>query len=118
MRIISKTKLSAFWRTHPDAEAPLLAWHRVVDRALWTKPQDVRDTYRGADPVGDEFVVFDVCNNDYRLVVCVDYLQHIVYIFDVLTHRDYDRLDIPALAEKKKAERKQKEALERRRGAE
>lgn len=84
----------------------------MVERALWTKPQDVRDTYRGADPVGDEFVVFDVCNNDYRLVVCVDYVQHIVYIFDVLTHRDYNRLDIPALAEKKKAERKRKEARE------
>jgi mRNA interferase HigB len=106
MRIISKPRLRAFWETHPDAKVPLSTWYRAVEHADWTKPQDVRDTYRDADPVGGEFVVFNICQNAYRLVVCVDYKQHIVYIYDVLTHRDYDRLDIPALAGREGAGRK------------
>ena len=73
MRIISKAILGSSWGRHPDSEASLNAWHKVVELADWSTPADVRSTYRGADIVGSEFVVFDICNNDYRLVVRVDY---------------------------------------------
>ena len=60
------------------------------------------------DPVGDEFVVFDICNNDYRLVVRVDYGRSIVYIWGVYTHTDYDRLDLKAIDEKIRREKKRR----------
>ncbi len=110
MRIISKAKLRAFWAKHRKAEEPLSAWHRTVERAEWSSPLDVRNTYRSADPIGDEFVVFDICNNDYRLVVRVDYERSIVYIWDVYTHSEYDRMDFQAIDEKIRRERKQREA--------
>lgn len=109
MRIISKVKLREFWSTHPRAEDPLSAWYRVVEGLDWQRPNEVRDTYRSADPIGDEFVVFDICNNDYRLVVRVDYLRSIVYIWDVLTHADYDRLDLKKIDDKIRQEKKKKE---------
>ena len=31
MRIIAKSTLRAFWRRHPDAEEPLLAWYREME---------------------------------------------------------------------------------------
>jgi mRNA interferase HigB len=110
VRVISKAKLRAFWSKYPKTEAPLIAWHRVVEKAEWSSPLDVRNTYRSADPVGDEFVVFDVCNNDFRLVVRVDYGRSIVYIWDVYTHSDYDRLDLEAIDQKIRRERKQSKA--------
>jgi len=108
--VISKAKLREFWRKHPKTKAPLNAWHRVVEQADWSSPSDVRNTYRSADPVGDEFVVFDICNNDHRLVVRVDYDRSIVYIWDVYTHSEYDRIDLKAIDEKIRRERKQSES--------
>jgi mRNA interferase HigB len=109
MRIISKAKLREFWAEHPKAEEPLNAWHRTVEHVDWSSPNDVRNTYRTADPIGAEFIVFDVCNNDYRLVVCPDYENSIIYVWDVYTHSEYDRIDFRALAGKKRREKKRRE---------
>jgi mRNA interferase HigB len=97
MRIISKAILREFWARHPEAEAPLNAWHKNVEHATWSTPAGVRDTYRRADTVGDEFAVFDICDNAYRLVVRIDYEREKVYIWGVYTHREYDRLDLVAI---------------------
>ncbi len=106
MRIISKVKLRAFWADHPDAKEPLNAWYRAVEHSDWSGPNDVRNTYRTADPIGSEFIIFNICHNDYRLVVCPDYERSILYIYGVYTHSDYDRLDFRALAEQKRREKK------------
>ena len=97
MRVISKKQLREFWRRHPETESPLNAWYRIVERAKWSGPSDIRTTYRNADPVGSEFVVFDICNNDYRVVVRVDYKRGIIYVWGVYTHPDYDKLDLKKL---------------------
>lgn len=110
MRIISKRTLRTFWAKHPKAEESLEAWHRTVEHSDWSGPNDVRNTYRTADPIGSEFIVFNICHNDYRLVVCPDYERSTIYIYGVYTHSDYDRIDFRALAEKKQRERKQHEA--------
>lgn len=110
MRIISKARLRTFWAEHPRAEGPLNAWHRVVEHADWSGPNDVRNTYRTADPIGAEFIVFDICNNDYRLVVCPDYERSIVYVYGIYTHKEYDRINFRALAERKRREKKRRDA--------
>ena len=109
MRIISKAKLREFWEKHPETKDPLNAWHRIVEQADWPTPLDVRNTYRRADPIGDGFVVFDICNNDYRLVVRVDYVHAIVYIWGVYTHAQYDQIDFKAIDERIRREKAQRE---------
>jgi mRNA interferase HigB len=106
VHVISMKKLRAFWAKHPKAEEPLTAWYRVAEKADWLGPNDIRNTYRSADPIGDEFVVFDICHNDYRLVVRVNYARSTVYIWDVYTHADYDRLDFQAIDRRIRQERK------------
>jgi mRNA interferase HigB len=108
MRIISLRKLREFWSRHADAESALRSWYAIAEGADWGNPNEVRNTLRSADPVGDEFVVFDICRNDYRLVVRVDYRRSIVYIWDVLTHREYDRLDLGEIEKRIRDERKKK----------
>ncbi len=106
MRVISMTKPREFWAKHPKAEEALVAWYRVAGNSDWSGPNDLRNTYRSADPVGDEFVVFNICHNDYRLVVRIDYSRSIVYIWGVYTHVEYDKLDLRAIDKKIQQERK------------
>jgi mRNA interferase HigB len=104
--VISMKKLREFWAKYPKTAEPLSAWYRLVEKADWPGPTSVRNTYRSADPVGDEFVVFDICGNDYRLVVRVDYTHSTVYIWGVYTHAEYDRSDLQAIDKKIRRERK------------
>ena len=48
MRIIAKKTLREFWLLYPDAEDPLLAWYREVEKEDWTKSSDVKDKFRSA----------------------------------------------------------------------
>ena len=50
----------------------------------------IRATLVLADPVGN-LIVFDICGNNYRLIVYVDYKYQKVFIRAVLTHGEYDR---------------------------
>ena len=65
MRIIAKRALSDFWALHRDAEEPLLAWYREVEKEDWDTPSKVKAKYRTASFVGDNRVVFNIKGNDY-----------------------------------------------------
>ena len=106
MRVIARRTLQAYWLRHPKTKASLSAWHKAVKRADWSSPLDVRNTYRSADPIGEEFVVFDICDNEHRLVVRVDYQRGIVYIWDVYTHPEYDKIDFKKIDERIRREKK------------
>ena len=93
MRIIAKRALREFWELYPDAEDPLLAWYREVEKEDWTKPSQVKDKYRSASFVGDR-VVFNIKGNDYRLVVRINYPYRVVYVRFVGTHGEYDEIDV------------------------
>ena len=56
VRVIAKSALRAFWERFPDAEGPLLAWFREVEKEHWQSPADVKRKYRHASIVGDRVV--------------------------------------------------------------
>jgi mRNA interferase HigB len=93
MRVIAKRTLREFWLRYPDAEEPLLAWYREVEKEDWSKPSEVKDKYRSASFVGDR-VVFNIKGNDYRLVVKINYPYRVVYVRFVGTHKEYDEIDV------------------------
>jgi mRNA interferase HigB len=93
MRIVAKRTLREFWERYPDAEDPLLAWYREVEKEDWTKSSDVKDKFRSASFVGDR-VVFNIKGNDYRLVVKINYPYRVVYVRFVGTHEEYDEIDV------------------------
>src|SRR5438309_2154724 len=73
VRIIAKSTLRAFWTDYPDAEEPLLAWYREVEKEDWSEPAQVKEKYRNASFVKGNRVVFNIKGNDYRLVVRINY---------------------------------------------
>jgi mRNA interferase HigB len=94
MRIIAKSTLRVFWEEYPDAEEPLLAWYREVEKEVWATPAELKEKYRSASIVGDKRVVFNIKGNDYRLVVKINYPYHVVYVRFIGTHAAYDKIDV------------------------
>ena len=96
MRIIARKTLRTFWERpgRRDAEGPLKAWFREVNRADWRGSADVKAAFRSASIVGDSRVVFNIAGNKYRLVARVNYPYRVVYIRFVGTHREYDQIDV------------------------
>jgi mRNA interferase HigB len=94
MRIVAKRPLREFWKRYPDAEEPLLAWYREVEREDWNTPAKVKAKYGSASIVGGNRVVFNIKGNDYRLVVQINYAYRVVYIRFVGTHAEYDAIDV------------------------
>ena len=93
MHIIAKKRLREFWEVHPDAEEPLLAWYREVEKEDWDQPARVKEKYGNTSIVGDKRVVFNIKGNDYRLVVRIDYRSQIVFVRFIGTHMEYDAIN-------------------------
>lgn len=93
MRVIAKSTLKAFWLRHPDAEGPLLAWYREVEKEDWDTPAKIKQKYGSASFVGDR-VVFNIKGNKYRLVVHVNFGFRLVFVKFIGTHKQYDAIDV------------------------
>ena len=90
MHVIAKAALVAFWKTHPDAEPPLQAWYRLMEKGVFKDFKELRAIFASADYV-EGLTVFDIGGNKYRLIAYIRFEKQIVYIKAVLTHRDYDK---------------------------
>lgn len=103
MNVISRKALVDFWQRPgcQDAQGPLEAWFLEAKKAKWTKFSDIKATYRSADGVGSDRIIFNIHGNSYRLVVAVNYSAGIVYIKFIGTHKEYDKID-PSTVELKR----------------
>lgn len=93
MQIVGLDKISAFINEYPDSKASLESWVAHVKAVEWKNPYEVTQSYRTADPVKNNRVVFDIQHNKYRLVVKINYPYKIVEIRFINTHKEYDRID-------------------------
>jgi mRNA interferase HigB len=94
LRIISKRTLRVFWEGFPDAEEPLQAWYREVEKEDWDEPAKLKEKYRNASIIKGSRVVFNIKGNDYRLVVKINYQYRVVYVRFVGTHAEYDKVNV------------------------
>jgi mRNA interferase HigB len=96
VRIIALSTIKAFIGRNPayaDAREPLLAWYRLVGKADWATPADLKQDIGSASILLDGRAVFNIAGNKYRLVVWINYPYRVVYIRFIGTHRQYDRID-------------------------
>lgn len=90
MHIISRKRLKEAAIRYGDIEAPLDVWFRIAKRASWQNLTEVRKTFATADLV-NQWTVFNIKGNRYRLITEINYRFQRVYIRLVLTHAEYDR---------------------------
>jgi mRNA interferase HigB len=93
VQIVAKSTLREFWAEHGDAEEPLLAWYREVEKEDWSEPAQVKAKYRNASILGGNRVVFNIKGNDYPLIVKINYPYRMLYVRFVGTHAEYDRVN-------------------------
>ena len=93
MRIIARSTLKEYWDKEPEAEQALKAWFAEAKIAQWKNPVELKAKYGNASILKDGRAVFNICGNDYRLVVRINYAVAVIYIRFVGTHEEYDAID-------------------------
>jgi mRNA interferase HigB len=90
VHIISKRRLVSAGERDATILPALMRWFRVARKARWNDIHETRADFPHADPVG-KFTVFNIKNNEYRLITVIHYNRFKVYIRAVLTHGEYDK---------------------------
>ena len=66
----------------------------MVEKAAWSGPSQVRATFRTADFLAGNRIVFNIKGNAFRLVAQVKYAPlFLVFVRFLGTHAEYDRID-------------------------
>ena len=94
MRIIAKRTLREFWERFQDAEEPLQAWFREVEKEDWAEPAKLKAKYGNASIIKGSRAVFNIKGNDYRLVVKINYQYRVIYVRFVGTHAEYNKVNV------------------------
>ncbi|GAB4419602.1 MAG: type II toxin-antitoxin system toxin HigB [Anaerolineales bacterium] len=92
MHIISRKALQLFWEKHPDSQTSLLRWFKIVQKTDFDSFAALRRVFPSADKV-EQWIVFNIGGNEYRLIASAHFNRHKVYVRHVLTHAEYDRGD-------------------------
>ena len=93
MRVIAKKILREFWKKHADSEDQLKTWFKEASKAHWSSPNDIINDYSQASILKASRVVFNICGNNYRLIVKINYQREWVFIRFIGTHAEYDKID-------------------------
>ncbi|MFN7923736.1 MAG: type II toxin-antitoxin system HigB family toxin [Bryobacteraceae bacterium] len=83
-------------RRHGDSLAPATRWLTVMTAAECSSLMDVRRFYPSTDQVG-KTLVFNIGGNNYRLLCCVSWELRRLFFRALLTHAEYDRVNLEAL---------------------
>lgn len=90
MRIVTRRRLREFWENDRQSESPLDEWYLKIKKLRLNNLAELRQTFRHADVVG-KCIVFNIGGNKYRLVTKINFISKIVYVRNVMTHREYDK---------------------------
>ena len=90
MHVISRKALRQFWEQHPDSQTALARWFKVMQHTEFRNFRELRVTFPSADIV-DDWIVFNIGGNKYRLIASIHFNRGKVYIRHVLTHQEYKR---------------------------
>jgi mRNA interferase HigB len=92
MHIITRKALIQFWDKHPDSQTALQRWFKIVQKTEFQNFAELRAAFPSADNV-DQWIVFNIGGNKYRLIASIHFNRNKLYIRHVLTHVEYDRGD-------------------------
>ncbi len=92
MHIITRKTLIQFWEKHPDSRNALMRWFKIVQNTEFNGFAELRAAFPSVDKV-DHWIIFNIGDNKYRLIVAIHFNRGKLYIRHVLTHVEYDRGD-------------------------
>jgi mRNA interferase HigB len=93
MNIYNRSALIRFYQKHPDCKETLEKWHYDVKSKSWKRPSDVTCDFNTARTIKNNRAIFKINDNDYRLIVAINYVKSWVFIKFIGTHSEYDKID-------------------------
>lgn len=97
MRIIAPSTITKWCLEHPRAKDRLDSWLSVTESAQWSHAPEMKKTFPTVDPVkvksGRTVYVFNIRQNEYRLVCAVHFDKGRVYALRFMTHKEYQKGD-------------------------
>jgi mRNA interferase HigB len=93
MNVYNRSSLVAFYKKHPDCKETLEKWYHDVESKTWRKPGDVTKDFNTARTVKGNRAIFKINENDYRLIVEINYLKGWIFIKFIGTHPEYDKIE-------------------------
>lgn len=92
MRIISRKTVVDYYTRNPKAQYALEQWIEKTENAEWHSFADIKKTFNSVDSVGHQHYVFNIKENDYRMVVVIKFTISHVLIRFIGTHEEYDKI--------------------------
>jgi mRNA interferase HigB len=71
----------------------LQVWYHTLCAKHWKNLNDLKQTFKSVDYVGNHRYVFNIKGNDYRLVAIISFNAQKTYIRFIGTHAAYDKID-------------------------
>jgi len=90
MRVISNKRLVEFAAGHAEAAVPLQMWRRTIEAGVFANFAALKKSFGTVDKV-EEFFVFDIGGNKFRLIAAVHFNVQKLYARKALTHQEYDK---------------------------
>jgi mRNA-degrading endonuclease HigB of HigAB toxin-antitoxin module len=91
--IITKAELREICKKYPIARKANENWMKIIENCHPKDHRELKQTFKRADRVGSkkDKTCFDIMNNNFRLIMEIDYEEQDVYILEFLTHAQYIR---------------------------
>lgn len=93
MRIIAKRTLRDFWKKHGNCEEQLKSWNSETEKTEWKNINELKNEYPSASILKDNRIVYNIKENNYRLIVKFNFEYQIYWIRFIGTHAEYDKID-------------------------
>ena len=90
MRIVTFARIQEFSKQHPSSDIALRTWYVKTQNSNWTHFNDIKNTFNNVDIVGNSRFVFNIRENDFRLVAIVIFASQKVYFRFIGTHAEYE----------------------------
>jgi len=93
MRIIAHRTIVKYGKLYPDAKTALDGWYKTTKAAIWKDYNDIKKTFNSVDYAGNQRYVFNIKGNNYRIIGKILFVQKIIFIRFIGTHREYENID-------------------------
>ena len=93
MNIYNRSSLIIFYTKHSDCRESLEKWYNDVLLKNWRKPGDVTRDFNTARTIKNNRAIFKINDNDYRLIVELNYQKGWLFIKFIGTHKQYEKTD-------------------------
>ena len=93
MHVISKKTLTDFSVKHPQSKVALSTWYKKMKKSSLQSVNGVKRIFKGADYVGNDRFVFNICGNKYRLIALINFYTQKIFIRFIGTHAEYSKVN-------------------------